>query len=468
MKTPRRFACAITLAATWAWSCAGAATAPGSVELALQGAGPYYTLHLTLALQGRAASTDLSDMQVVNGRGDALPFAWLPPRPDTAEQHLQAVPHFKLPGAASAGRITASRAWLLDTRQVKGSLLRLDLVLPESARGVYTLAVEASSDLQHWQVVQPAVQLLSLEHDGQRLSSTSIDLNGLRAAYLRLTALPRSLLPELQSAQATSIAEELVPQPMHWSDPIGPSRCSARYCDYPMPRNVPLEQLQIELEETNTLAQVETLGEVDAVTAVAHQRRRLLRNPVTALRRKSEPASAPAGATSWEPIGGGSVYRLARPPEGEVRSAPLWLSGGFHPVLRLQTAGPVSQLGPTAPKVSVGAHTRSLVFLARGPAPYRLLWGSAKPEQAAMSLSQLLPDRNASDPLPQDLATPAVASAASAPASAPATPPAASPSSAWLWAALLGGLALMGAMAWALLRKRPADSAALAKSDAVN
>src|SRR5439155_13578862 len=85
------------------------AAAPGGSDLALQGSGPYYTLHLTMALQGLAATPELRDMQVVNSRCEALPFAWPPPRPDTAEQHLQAVPHFKLPGAASGGKAGPSR-----------------------------------------------------------------------------------------------------------------------------------------------------------------------------------------------------------------------------------------------------------------------------------------------------------------------------------------------------------------------
>ena len=431
--------------------------APPGVELAVQGAGPYYTLHLPMALQGRAASPDLSDTQVVNARGESLPFAWLAARPDTAEQSVHAVPHFKLPGAASGAKTLPSRGWLLDTRQLKGSLLRLDLVLPDSARGVYTLSVEASADLQQWRSLQSAVQIVSLEHDGQRLASTGVDLNGVRAAYLRLTAWPTSAVPELQSAKVTSISEHLVPQPMLWSDAIAPAHCGARDCDYPMPRNVPLEQVQLQLGELNTLAMVRVFGEVDAARAVEHRRRLLLRNPVDALRHKSEP-SAPAGTPSWVELGGGSVYWLAQPPAGDVRSGPLWLSGGVYPMLRVQTPGPINQLGPTPPTLRVGAHTRSLVFLARGPAPYRLVWGHVRPDQTAMTLAQLLPTRQEGDALPQDLAAPvavAAPSAASAPAAVPATPPADPDKRYWLWGALLVGLALMGFMAFTLLRKRP-------------
>jgi hypothetical protein len=125
-------------------------------------------------------------------------------------------------------------------------------------------------------------------------------------------------------------------------------------------------------------------------------------------------------------------------------------------MLRVQTPGPVNQLGPKPPALRVGAHTRSLVFLARGPAPYRLVWGNSKPDQTAMTMAQLLPARQAADPLPQDLAVVAampVVAAASVSASAAAAP-APADRSVWLWAALLVGLGVMGLMAWSLLRKR--------------
>jgi hypothetical protein len=461
MRRAVRYVAAAVIAV--AGNCIAAPPQEG-VTLALQGAGPYYTLHMTMAQQGQATTADLSDMQVLNGRGEALPFAWLPPRPDSAEQHSQAVPVFKLPGPASGGKAGPSRSWMLDTRQVKGSLLKLDLVLPETARGVYTLSVEASSDLQRWHGVQNAVQVLALEHQGKHLARTGIDLNGVRAGYLRLSALKHSVLPELQSARVTSVSTQVVPQPMQWSEAIAAASCGAHHCDYLLPRNVPLEQVQFQLSEANTLATVDLLGQVETSALTEHRRRHRLHNPVKALRHKSEPAASAASATTWVPLASSSVYWLVRQPEGDLRSGPLWLSGGLYPLLRVQTPGPVSQLGPTPPTLRVGAHTRSLVFLARGPTPYRLVWGNQRPEQTAMTLSQLLPTRQPSDALPQHVATPVAAApvvAAAAPASVAASTPAApAGNKPWLWAVLLAVLALMGFMAFTLLRKPPDDAAA--------
>jgi hypothetical protein len=98
------------------------------------------------------------------------------------------------------------------------------------------------------------------------------------------------------------------------------------------------------------------------------------------------------------------------------------------------------------------------VFLAREPAPYRLAWGHVPDKPNAIALEQLIPTRKFTDPLPADAATiappvAAVAAPPSVPASA-ASPAAVSTASSkpWLWAALLAGVALMGFMAWSLLR----------------
>src|SRR5204863_8215651 len=129
---------------------------------------------------------------------------------------------------------------------------------------------------------------------------------------------------------------------------------------------------------------------------------------------KSAPATATAGWPAWWPLSNANFYRFMRPPEGELRSGPMWLSGGVYPALRVQTAGPISQLGPTPPTLRVGAHTRSLVFLARGPGPYRLVWGGASTAPSAMPLAQLMPARQVGDSLPPDMATVAMPAASAA------------------------------------------------------
>jgi hypothetical protein len=456
MKPMRTILLIVLIGSGAAMSASGAEQ---GAELRLQGSGPYFTVEIPIALRSRAATTDLRDVHVVNSRNEPLPFAWLDAMPGVSELHEQPVPIFQVPGPASGAKPTPPRSWILDARAVKGSMLDLELVLADSARGVFGVMVETSADIQHWYRVQSSAQIVSLEHQGQRLSSTRIDLAGTAGGYLRLTALPGSLLIPLQSASASSIDEQPGARPMQWSDATSPTGCRASDCDYALPKNVPLEELQWQLPEPNALARVSLLGSLDQdVPAEVHEwhRKHHHHHPLRALRHKSA-APATTSGTAWMDLGTDDVYWL-KLPEGEVRSAPTVVNGGFYSVLRVQTPGPITQLGAQPPRLRIGARARIAVFLARGPAPYRMLWGDAKASSTAVSLAQLMPARKRGGPLPSDTAFPLLEVTLPVAASSPAPQqPAAVPRTnpVGLWAALLAGLAAMAVMAWTLLRGKP-------------
>ncbi len=447
---------------------AGAFAAVGQADLQLQGTGPYYTFTVPLALRSAAASPDLDDLQLLNARGEALPFAWLAALPPSTEAHRTDATLFKMPGAASGGKPAAAQGWIFDVRKAKGTLVRLELTLPPQVQGLYTLSVEAGDDLQHWRPLRDAVQVLSLQHQGQRLASTTIDLGQASASYLRLKPVDGSPLPELAGAQVDSLSEQSAGHPLQWTPPIAPVHCEQRHCDYALPPHVPVEQLELQLAEPNNVGLVHVLGRVDPQVEPGPRRPHGVRGHLRALRHKSQP-STPAPGPTWQPLGSAQAYWL-RLPQGEARSGILWLDGGQYPQLRVQTDGPMTQLGATPPVLRVGARAPSLVLLARGPAPYRVTWGSLPEKPADMPLSQLMPTRHERDPLPGDSAhvdMPAVPAAAAATpvAAASATPasPAVSsaappkPQRAWLWAVLLVGVGSMGAMAWSLLRRPRTD-----------
>ncbi|WKB54076.1 DUF3999 family protein [Eleftheria terrae] len=427
-----------------------ALAAPGSAELALQGSGPYHTVHLPMALHTRAASSDFGSLRVLNARGEALPFAWRELPPPAAEESRRTVPFFKQPGVTR--QPARPPAWVLDTRQLRGSLQALELRLPEGRHGAYTLALDSSTDLQHWQSVLPRLQVLWLEHQGLRLEQASLPLGGVPPGYLRLSPIEGSELPPLAAAEVTALSSVEQAPALQWSEPIAPSGCGPRHCDYPLPAQLPLAQLQVVAHEPNALAEVQLLGQEAAAPAAGPPHG--LRERLRALRHKQRPPAPPG----WLPLASTSVYWL-RLPEGEFRSPALPFDAGVWPQLRLQTEGPITQLGQRPPSLKVAAETRSLVFLARGPAPYRLAWGGDERQAGApVALQQLLPLRRPGEPLPADTASlslPAAAAPAVASASSPAPVPARPAVAPGLWAVLAGGLALMGWMAWSLLRKRP-------------
>jgi hypothetical protein len=199
------------------------------------------------------------------------------------------------------------------------------------------------------------------------------------------------------------------------------------------------------------------LGQVDA-SRMPPPRHSLLRGPLRALRLKAERAATQAGL-AWSGAAIANVYWLTQASGApDLHSPAVRLEGESWQALRLETFGPISQLGHTAPTIRIGVRPRHLVFVARGAGPFVLARATPAETTAALPLAQLMPARAPDAGLPEATASIAVAPASGAAASGPSTAPApgatATPArTPWLWAALLAGLALMAAMAWSLLRK---------------
>jgi len=442
---------------------AAMASRAAELPLQLQGEAAYHRLEIPLAVRAQAARADLSDLRVLNAAGEAVPSAWADEeRGVTASTRRQAVPLFKAPAAASAVEPALQGGWLIDLRAVGGAPQELELTLAPGSRGVYAFTLEASPDLQRWHTLQPDAQLVSLEHQALRLEHSSFDLAGVPSgSTLRLRPRPGSEVPPLAGAQVVSVSQRgAVPQ-WQWSEAIQPSRCEPRWCDYPLPRHLPLQRLQVELAQANTLARLQVLAqpEFEDDAQSSDTTRRLhhpLRGQVKALRRKTAPDPATQDP-GWESLPGGTVYALSLQGQ-DLRSTVLELPGGHYSHLRLQPTGGIAQLGSPAPAIRVGTRATSLVFLARGPAPYRLSWGQASTEAvlpASLSLVELMPGRKTGDALPEISARVAPSPApvvVAPPPAASASPPAVPASKIWLWGVLAVALALLGAMAWTLLR----------------
>ena len=450
--------------------------AASALPLALSGPGPYYTLDIDAAARRLSATPNLSDLRVRNGAGETMAFAWVettlpPPAPQRVPAHLYKVP---LPPADAASARTDDapprQSWIVDTRDANADLLHLELALEHDTQGVYTLRIEASDDLQHWRTLQEDAQLVQLQAlpqvgaagaleslaDREHLSANGIDLDNVPARYLRLTTARRSAIPPLVSATVTRAPHRPAPAPLEWSAPIAARSCEETSCDYALPRNTPVAAVQVAPADIDTIGQVMVLGQVDASRAPPPHRS-LLRGSLHALRLKAERSAEHAGP-AWDSAAITSVYWLSQASGApDLHSPPVRLEGATWQALRLETFGPISQLGRAAPTIRIGVRQRQLVFVARGAGPFVLARAMSDDLVAPMTLEALMPGRAPDAPLPAASAVvvPAAASTAATSASTPTVAAADTPTSraAWLWAALLAGLALMGAMAWSLLRK---------------
>ncbi|MCK9689373.1 DUF3999 family protein [Scleromatobacter humisilvae] len=444
-------------------ACARALAAPSgpapTLPLVLSGKGPVYTLDVDAQARQLSASATLGDLRVRNAAGETMAFAWAESPPASAPQLVTA--HlYKAPGDAGP-----RQAWIVDTHGADDDLLRLDLALERDTQGVYTLRIEASDDLQHWRTLledAPLVQLQALPQVGApgalatlagraHPSADGIDLDNVPARYLRLTTAPRSAIPPLVSASVTRAPHRPAPAPLEWSTAIAAAGCEETSCDYPLPPNTPVAAVQVLPAEVDTIGQVMVLGQVDASRQAA-SRPSLLRGSLQALRLKATRYAGKAGLV-WESAAIASVYWLSQASGApDLHSPPVRLDGETWQALRVETFGPISQLGRAAPAIRIGVRQRQLVFVARGAGPFVLARATPADRGAPMSLAELMPERRADAPLP-------AASAAIAPAVVASAAPTPDPSTAaasnapWLWIALPAGLVLVGAVAWTLRRR---------------
>ena len=475
-----------------------------SAPIALQGAGPYHRLTLPLAIYGRAAYADLRDLRVRNAAGHAVPYAWVRNEAAAPRTASQEVPIFALPGnvagsasgdavlafsvrpdgslaldgkAAAANRkVDDAAQWLIDVSQVKGSLLQARFEVAPDARGLFGFRLEASDDLRQWRPVGGEEQLVRLAHGGQTIERLAVELGSLRTRFLRLRWSDPQHGAPLAKVAIDSVQEVEPVAPIEWSAALKPERCAADYCDYLLPRGLPVQSLRIDLADINTLAQIGVSGLLDAAPASsAAPPQPVPRNPLYALRHQQRSRTPLPTGPGEAPLLDTVVYRLAQA-GGEARSPVLALDGAVYARLRLRTSGPVSVLGATPPTIAVGATPRTLVFLAQGGAPFSLAWNAAPDaggavQEAApgapLALSTLVPGYAADKPVVADeasvaLPVAAVEAAVAAAALAP-IPDAAQPDSSrkwWLWGALGAGLLLLAGMAWSLFASLRKDQAA--------
>lgn len=413
------------------------------VPLLLSGEGPWYRLELPLALHLAAQHADLRDLRVFNREGEALAYALTLGGVQSHEtREAAAVKWFPLQGEASAPgapvvRVERStsgtlvevtpeqvsdelvrRGWLLDASRLEQPLHRLQLEWAADGEGFQRFSIEASDDLQNWRDWGEG-QMARLSFAGERIDQREVALPGQKAKYLRLLWLAPQRAPELLGARLVSIRSEQN-TPLVWSEPLPGKVGKPGEYSWALPLSLPLERVKVVLDQANTLA------------------------PVSLSSRRD-------GKLEWQPLARGLLYRL---PQGgrEMLQDEIELYGAPVAQLRLQVDERGGGLGKQALQLQVAMRSTQVVFLARGTAPYSLAIGKVSATSAALPLSTLVPGYE-----PERLAQLGVAKAEPLSAVATATSEASRQDGNWkrygLWAMLLLGVALLGAMAVSLLRK---------------
>ncbi len=442
-----------TLLALLCCSAAHAAELPADfathASIRVSETAPYVRLTLPIDAYLAARSPDLRDLRVFNANGEAVPFALIAtPSQTCASEQQRALRWFPLHGEANttggdlqvdvrrdtSGTVVSVRehtgdqhgktlrGYLIDTGSKDTAPAALDITLGDGVSGFQRVSVEASDDLNQWQSLQGDAVLAALDFNGEQIRRERIELGQTGARYLRvLWREPAEAVPiaavKLVTREAHTEAPAIV-----WTSATPAQRDAKGDYVLKLPTPIRAEQLRITLPPGNLLA------------------------PVEIATRNDERAP-------WQRIASGVVFRLTD--DGADRTSPdIALGNNVIQHLRVHADPRSGGLGSTAPTLQLGLTPQQLVFLTRGPAPYTLALGNAKALPAALAIDTLVPgygQPGAPKTADAEVSFGPQASAADSSSSAPEAP---ANTRKWvLWAVLVAGVAVMGGMAWSLIKQ---------------
>jgi hypothetical protein len=399
-----------------------------------------YRVALPLALYQKIVHADLSDLRVFNGSGEQVPFAIERPASGTVSNAATALLLFPLQDDSSAtldavkvtiesgrsainvqtgrqalptGRINT---YLVDGRSLDVPVAALRLEWPQdAAEFAGRVRVEASDSLGDWRSVAGANPVANLHSGAERLVEQRVEFSPTKAKYWRLSWVGPAAPFVLTSLFAEPARQNVDARHGSLNVAASPSKKPPGEYEYDLGARLPVDRVNLELPDTNTVVEVELLSRAHATDA-------------------------------WHTVRRCGFYRLHSDGE-ELRNGPVSVALNTNRHWLLRTNPRSGGLGSVAPHLVVEWVPHEVVFVARGAGPFYVAYGSATADSAAVSLAGL----------PKNL------SIASASLSEPqllggdvrlkAPPEPYAWKAALLWVILIAGAALLAWMAFRLSRE---------------
>lgn len=421
-----------------------------------------YEVILPAALYRGVARSDLGDVRVFNGAEEIVPYALRPRRTTSADapaplaltlfplrartgtsiEGLSISVHRSASGATSinvtssggSGGEKRTVGYLVDLSAQERALRNIEFDWQAVADGFAgKLRIDASDDLASWRTLVAAAPLVSLEVAGQKLEQKRVELPRQKMKYLRLSWLPQvggTVPPDLVSARG-ELAAQFIEAPREWEKAAAGKGEKPGEFVFDLQGHFPVDRVRLDLPEPNTVVQVELL----------------------ARDRADQP---------WRFVVRGVAYRL-RQSGGEIASPELMLATTTdrYWLLRIDQRG--GGVGSGAPGLEAGWVPQRLVFAARGKPPFQLAYGNREAKPASLAISTLIPGykedsdaaiRSAKPAAQQIVNVKSAQALAQQELGGEARREAAVDWKRWsLWAALILGVLILGAMAWRLTRQ---------------
>ena len=404
-----------------------------------------YRVVITPDVYQGVAYADLRDIRVFNGNGEVVPHAFRPLVAQREQPVPVALPFFTLRGnkgtapsdldisletkngeislraksRSEPGATVDVLGYLVDLSARQEAFSELILDWPPQPNGYAgSVTVEASNDLKNWSPLVRDAPLLSLSQDGQQIERKSVSIPGGQRKYLRLTWSDPDKVLELKGVSAQPV-DKRAPLERAFKQ-VDASRHDNKQGDYvaDLGGPFPVDRLTIRLPQDNSVASIQIFS----------------RNTTDA---------------NWRPVTSTVAYRL-RQGGNVIENGELGISPRPHRYWLFRVDQQGGGIGDGTIGVQVGWLAREIIFAARGPQPFHLVFGNSRAQQNALPVANLVPGWGEDN-------APKIALANTGKAETLAGPAAARKridrKKAGLWVALFVGVGVLGLMAWRISRQ---------------
>ncbi|MFT3735966.1 MAG: DUF3999 family protein [Rhodocyclaceae bacterium] len=351
--------------------------------LQLEGNQPFYRITLPIELYTGTAYPDLRDLRIFNGKGEALPHAFVRPAMGKEAARSVVLQSFRLSANASTSETPAielqapglrlhvertggkgiAAEYLLTTQSANAAkdasppaISSLHLDWETGGSWQQRVQVEGSHDLKHWSSVAQAQPLMDLQNGAQRFVQSDVPFDYPQEyRYWRLR-FDQGDAPTLRTVSA-QLATERTPAPpvSVAATQINSGKDGESSAYYQLPAAVRFNALRILPQQPNSVLpmRIETRA---------------------------------GDKSNWQAWANTVAYRLASP-QGERQSGATQGPEVVARELRLVAAGP--GWGGLAPTVQAERDAIEVIFNARGSGPWLLAWGSRAADDASLPLDTL-------------------------------------------------------------------------------
>lgn len=352
---------------------------------------PFYELEIPELVYKNISRNDLGDMRVLNGSGQVVPHGLRNIEPEVVSHVSEGeVPYFPLYlkqgdsngdlhlnikrnasgdvlDIKSSGSVAQSgerlSGYLVDLREWDKPVdtIKLSWETADNKSFIRKLKISVSEDLSNWKVITEEKSLVNLLYQTHQLIEDRIKLSSGRIKYLRITFTDDK--PGLEITRVDVISTRASQQyKKNWlnTDVVINEGAGAPAGEYLFqhPLKSSLSELRVKLPENNTVVNVKILS------------------------RGSEDKP-------WQYRGAKLLYRLSV--DGvNIQQQEVSLNASSDIFWKLVINQQGGGIGEGLPIIELAWKPQQLVFVARGEAPYTLVWGSVRVPAVTQDAKQIL------------------------------------------------------------------------------